>query len=311
LTEFRRDCPEVTPKLLAPATLGQPFAVISTTAGYRATYDLNGNQTLRVSGGITYTQDWDPENRLAVVTNTVSGVVTRFTYDGDGNRVLHTVGTATTLYIGSQYEKDITSGTVTSYFYAGGQRIALRKGGTVSWLSGDHLGSTTLTANSAGTKIAEQLFSPFGTTRYSWGTTPTSYQFTGQRADATGLMFYVARYYDPVVGRWTQADAVVPASGNPQGLNRYAYVANNPLKYEDASGHCWGGRERNPRTAELWNHVQQRGYGAHNPSKPASVIRPEVFCLWLCVDSGILTLPIGPWPDRPGLQRDRTLCPGC
>ena len=34
------------------AAKGQPFAVISTTAGYRATYDLNGNQTLRVSGAL-------------------------------------------------------------------------------------------------------------------------------------------------------------------------------------------------------------------------------------------------------------------
>jgi len=32
----------------------------------------------------------------------------------------------------------------------------------------------------------------------------------------------------------------VPDKGNPQGLDRYAYVANNPVKHEDASGHCWG-----------------------------------------------------------------------
>jgi RHS repeat-associated protein len=190
-----------------------------------------------VNGGITYTQQWDPENRLSVVTNTVSGVVTRFTYDGDGHRVLQTIGSATTMYLGSQYEKDITSGTVTTYYYAGGQRIALRQGRTVSWLAGDHLGSTTLTANSAGAKTAELLYSPFGTTRYTWGTTPTSYGFTGQRADQTGFMYYVAPYYDPAVGRWTQADTIVPGAGDPQNLNRYTYASNRPVNRLDPSGH--------------------------------------------------------------------------
>ena len=131
------------------------------------------------------------------MTNPVTGVVTRFTYDGDGNRVLQTVGSATTLYLGSHYEKDLASGTVSTYYYAGRQRIALRQGGTLRWLSDDHLGSTTLTTNSAGAKTAELLYTPFGTTRYSWGATPTSYQFTGQRNDTTGLMYYVARDYDP------------------------------------------------------------------------------------------------------------------
>ncbi len=66
---------------------------------------------------------------------------------------------------------------------------------------------------------------------------PTSYRFTGQREDTTGLYFYNARYYDPVVGRFAQADTIVPQPGNPQGLNRYTYVNNNPVKYRDSTGH--------------------------------------------------------------------------
>ncbi|NMC34043.1 MAG: RHS repeat-associated core domain-containing protein, partial [Veillonellaceae bacterium] len=45
------------------------------------------------------------------------------------------------------------------------------------------------------------------------------------------LYYYVSRWYDPVVGRFLQEDAVVPEPGNPQSLNRYAYVLNNPLRY--------------------------------------------------------------------------------
>jgi RHS repeat-associated protein len=66
----------------------------------------------------------------------------------------------------------------------------------------------------------------------------------GQRLESSfGLYFYNARWSpgkapgtgDPAAGRFIQADSVVP--GGVQGLDRYAYVNNNPLKYTDPSGH--------------------------------------------------------------------------
>jgi hypothetical protein len=51
------------------------------------------------------------------------------------------------------------------------------------------------------------------------------------------LHFYQSRWYDPVVGRFLQPDSIVPEPGNPQSLNRYAYVGNNPVKHTDPSGH--------------------------------------------------------------------------
>jgi len=50
-----------------------------------------------------------------------------------------------------------------------------------------------------------------------------------------GLMFYNARWYDPTLGRFAQADSLVPAG--VQGYDRYAYVNNNPLSFTDPSGH--------------------------------------------------------------------------
>ena len=50
--------------------------------------------------------------------------------------------------------------------------------------------------------------------------------FTGQKADGSGLLFYGARWYDPVAARWTQPDTIVPSPGDPQSLNRYSYVNN-------------------------------------------------------------------------------------
>ncbi|MBC7228457.1 MAG: RHS repeat-associated core domain-containing protein [Thermoflexales bacterium] len=59
-----------------------------------------------------------------------------------------------------------------------------------------------------------------------------------------GLYDYRARYYDPALGRFISPDPIVPEPGNPQALNRYGYVNNNPLRYTDPSGHAltcgWG-----------------------------------------------------------------------
>jgi RHS repeat-associated protein len=81
-------------------------------------------------------------------------------------------------------------------------------------------------------------YTAWGEVRYNSGVTPTDYTYTGQYsyAEDFGLMFYNARWYDPALGRFAQADSIVPPG--VQGLDRYAYVENNPIKYTDPSGHC-------------------------------------------------------------------------
>jgi len=203
-------------------------------------YDANGNMTLRATGGVTQTLDYDHENRLTEVddgTNTVT-----FAYDGNGQRVKKVENGVTTIYIGNYYEVYDPGGPneeVTKYYYASGQRIAMRQGDALYWIHGDHLGSTAITTDDSGVKESELRYYPYGSDRYSWETTPTAYKFTGQMLDeSTGLYFYKARYYDPSLGRFIQADTIVPDPMNSQQLNRYSYVNNNPLRYIDPSGHC-------------------------------------------------------------------------
>jgi RHS repeat-associated protein len=77
----------------------------------------------------------------------------------------------------------------------------------------------------------------WGEDRYTWGTTPTTYRYTGQRVEAgIGLYYYGARWYDAALSRFVQADTVVPKPENPQGFNRFAYVRNNPMRYIDPLG---------------------------------------------------------------------------
>jgi RHS repeat-associated protein len=70
-------------------------------------------------------------------------------------------------------------------------------------------------------------------------------QFTGKERDSeTGLDYFGARYLSSAQGRFTSPDwsarpVAVPYSDltNPQSLNLYAYVLNNPLKNRDLDGH--------------------------------------------------------------------------
>ena len=96
-----------------------------------------------------------------------------------------------------------------------------------------------MTTNSSGGVVSEMRYYPYGETDWSSGTMATDRRFTGQREEiGLGLYDYVARRCDPWLGRFTQADTVVPEPGNPQAWNRYAYVLNSPLGSTDPTGHA-------------------------------------------------------------------------
>jgi RHS repeat-associated protein len=66
----------------------------------------------------------------------------------------------------------------------------------------------------------------------------TDYTYTGQRDLEMGLMDYKARFYSPYLNRFTQPDTLIPDPGNPQAWNRFSYVANRPLTFNDPTGHA-------------------------------------------------------------------------
>ena len=114
----------------------------------------------------------------------------------------------------------------------------MRQGSTLYWLVSDHLGSTSVTANASGSLYGRLLYKAWGEQRWSSGTTPTTYRYTGQRSESSlGLYYYGARWYDPNLSRWLQPDSIVPNKYNPLDLDRYSYVRNNPVNYIDPSGH--------------------------------------------------------------------------
>jgi RHS repeat-associated protein len=129
--------------------------------------------------------------------------------------------------------------TTTKYYDFGGQRIAVRQNGVLSYLHGDHLGSTSVTTSNSGAKTNDVRYFGYGGQRTgNLFVLPTDHTFTGQKLDRnTGLLYYGARHYDSALGMFISPDSIVPSPGDPQSLNRYAHVRNNPLRYTDPTGH--------------------------------------------------------------------------
>ena len=212
----------------------RPHAVTSAGSNTYA-YDANGNMT----SGAGRTINYDTENRP--VTVTLNGETTTFLYDGDGGRVKKVTSTTTTRYIGQLFECDNAS--CARYIFAGGQRIAVvpSSGGTFYYHT-DHLSSTSVITDDTGAKVQALTYYPYGETRTNIPGSPVDvpYKYTNKELDdSTGLYFYEARYYDPMLGRFTSPDTIIPNWRDPQAFNRYTYVRNNPLRFTDPSGHGW------------------------------------------------------------------------
>jgi RHS repeat-associated protein len=143
------------------------------------------------------------------------------------------------------------NGVPVRYYTLGGNTLGVRQGASVSWLYGDHLGSTSASSGAAATS---ERYYAYGKDRGT-GNLPTDHRFTGQISDASGLVFMNARYYDPVLGSFISPDTVVPEPGQPEGYNRYAYANGNPLAYSDPNGHCAmlaSGEPDRENDAECW-----------------------------------------------------------
>jgi RHS repeat-associated protein len=209
----------------------------ATNATYNLTYDDNGNLTRKQNAAqpsdVT-TYAWDTRDRLARID--APGVSATFAYDALNRR-----------------SERIVNGESTRYVYDGTQAIAEVRGSRVdSLLTGltideaiavyTDAGASTYLTDALNTVIAQTkedqsvqnfyAYTPYGEVVAVGPDEGNSLQYTGRENDRTGLFYYRARYYDPVLKRFLTED---PA-GLDGGLNLYAYGDDNPLSYVDATG---------------------------------------------------------------------------
>jgi RHS repeat-associated protein len=210
-------------------------------------YDDAGAGNLKTLSGYVFA--YDGENRM--VTSTLNSIATTYTYDGQGRRVQKSTGaTATTFVYDAQ-------GQLAAEYSTQAPTVA----GT-QYLTADHLGSTRLTTDASGNPVSYHDYVPFGeeipATVNGRGSLygaadGVNKKFTGQYRDTetqssampSGLDYFGARYFSGAQGRfttpdWSMTPQPVPYAelSDPQTLNLYSYVRNNPLSRADADGHC-------------------------------------------------------------------------
>ena len=232
-------------------------------------FDGNGNQ-IRMEGLDPVV--WSYRNTLSSLTfvqrTEADSDAQFFNYDATGKRVRKV--TETLVGSSTQFEETL---------YFGGFEISRRRQGTnvsevlhrirledgersfverLEWIVGtppsgvpnpqnryqltDFLGSATLEISADGSLISYEEYAPYGATVYAAGpslreVSLKQYRYSGKERDArSGLYYYGARYYAPWLGRWLSPD---PA-GTLDGLNLYAFVGGNPVRFQDIGGYGKG-----------------------------------------------------------------------
>jgi RHS repeat-associated protein len=202
-------------------------------------YDAAGNMTYDGVHHYTY----DAENRITQVD---SGSTASYVYNENGKRVRKNTGSSWTEYYygpNGSVQNEYNGTWPVQYVYAGSQLIAEYTTSTTEFIFADHLGSTRLVTGVNQSVLDSLDYYPYGL-QFS-GASVTTHKFTGKERDTeSGNDYFGARYYASAMGRFMSPDWAAKATpvpyaklDNPQSLNLYAYVGNNPLSRMDPDGH--------------------------------------------------------------------------
>jgi RHS repeat-associated protein len=238
----------------------RPHAVMSISGGPRGNmsfaYDANGNMTNRNGTAITWTSFNLPKQISA------GADYARFTYGPSRGRIVQEAKTGavtrTTHYVGPHFEVEI-EGSVRRYrsnVFAHGRAVFSQVETTPNGLEAyyvlhDHLGSVDrlVRAVGGGANLLATSFDAWGKRRNSNWTADAADQrytdahwvergYTGhEHLDNARLIHMNGRLQDPLLGRMLSPDPFLGGMTNPQALNAYGYVANNPTSYFDPSGY--------------------------------------------------------------------------
>ena len=214
-----------------------------TTTSY--TYDASGNRTgASVGGTSTVSATYNGAEQLKSYSNAAANMTTA-TYDGDGRRT----SAASTPTGGSSSTQNFVWDTTASvpqvlmdatnaYLYGPSgtpfEQINLSTGAP-TYLVADALGSVRAVVGSTGSLTASTSYDAWGNPETSGGlSAETPVGFAGGYTDSTGLIYLMARYYDPGTGQFLSVDPLVDETGQP-----YSYVGGDPVNGSDANGMCW------------------------------------------------------------------------
>ncbi|HPO13635.1 MAG TPA: DUF6531 domain-containing protein [Candidatus Hydrogenedentes bacterium] len=215
------------------------------TAGTNTyTFDSRGRMTSKTSPEGTTNFAFDYRDRLTQVTS--PDRTDAYLYEGNGNRVQSTYGSAMTRYV-LDLTRDMTwvlcetdeSGTITAKYVYGNGLLSTQRGATMSFYHYDQLGNTVAVSDADADISSAYAYDEFGKTTMQSGTEINCFQYVGQlgvQQEANTLLFMRARFYDTSLGLFLSPDSMRVVPEEPLAGNSYSYVIGNPLLLVDASG---------------------------------------------------------------------------
>jgi RHS repeat-associated protein len=175
-------------------------------------------------------QVWDIRSALSRVS-----FVTAWAYDNSAATWL--VGLAAPLQAQSDLPTVLAPGTAAFVRSAAPAQLAVSDPGSrITYYHEDRLGSSSAITDASANLVDEAAYFPFGGTREAAPSRRTAepYGFSQKERDReSGLQYFGKRFYSSALGKWLSTDPKEEAGG---GLNLYAYVNQNPLKYLDPDG---------------------------------------------------------------------------
>jgi RHS repeat-associated protein len=232
-------------------------------------YDRRNRLSEKVEGGIQTSYQYDPQGNLIAEEGRYG--TTRYTYDCF-NRTASIQG-AKGGYVQNRYDPEglryelLENGKLSRFIFSGGEvvtevdannslKAAIVRGHEILaqkdvrdssyyYLNNAH-GDVVGLINNTGDIVNSYKYDAFGNTVEAKEQVSNRFRYAGEQFDpVTGQYYLRARFYNPIVGRFTQEDTY-----RGDGLNLYSYVQNNPIKYIDPSGY----------SCESKSNIFERGY---------------------------------------------------
>ena len=227
--------------------------LLTSYRGVTITYDAIGNP-LTYYNGNSYTFEWENGRQLAAVSS--DDLELEFAYNDEGIRTQKIANGAVHTYhlSGSQIISEEWGNHLLVYLYdSNGSPMGMqyRRSSMAEdvfytfWFEKNLQGDIVAVYNSAGTKVVSYAYDAWGNcivtnhniTGNNLYATFNPFRYRGYYYDSElGFYYLNSRYYDPSVGRFINADALISTGQGILGYNMFAYCGNNPVMRLDPYG---------------------------------------------------------------------------
>ncbi len=220
---------------------------------YSATQDPCGRTQKITKDNLTQTFEYDGAGNLFKVTDN-NDLLRRYSYDEKGQRLKETLADGSSiLYLSADYfirksPTDATTTEINKYISdKSGLTAAIKTTGSnneINYFRHNHKGNITHLFAEDGELLSDSCYDAFGNYKSLAGS-PTLPKYESRFLDtATGLYYFGARYYNPLTGTFLTPDSTLGTHNylHPLAWNRFAFELNNPINYQDPTGH-WSSRD--------------------------------------------------------------------